>query len=160
DDHPMGDGEHPYGPASFDPARRRLIDDMVATGLRNPFMISSDWHSTFVNDVHTDFVDQSSPVVATEIVATAVTAGRPARCPPDARRGPYHRRMRWHDLGERAPRVADLARERLIDPGVLLVATARRDGTPRVSAVEPLVLDGDLWLSMLWQSRKASDLQR
>jgi hypothetical protein len=68
--------------------------------------------------------------------------------------------MRWHDLGESAPRLAERARERLVDPGVLLVATARRDGTPRLSAVEPLVLDGDLWLSMLWQSRKASDLQR
>jgi alkaline phosphatase D len=110
-DHPLGDGEHPYGPASFDPsqtvlgaqqerwvrkefgnsqaqwnvlanqvlfsalahesgpnprywqdswdgypvARRRLIDDMVGTGLRNPFVITGDWHSTFVNDVHPDF---------------------------------------------------------------------------------------------------------
>jgi hypothetical protein len=26
--------------------------------------------------------------------------------------------------------------------------------------VEPLVLDGDLWLSMMWQSRKALDLLR
>jgi hypothetical protein len=35
-----------------------------------------------------------------------------------------------------------------------------RDGTPRVSAVEPLVTGGDLWLSMLWQSTKAADLLR
>lgn len=47
---------------------------------------------------------------------------------------------------------------RLIAPGVLLVATIRRDGAPRLSPVEPLVLDGDLWLSMMWQSRKATDL--
>ena len=47
---------------------------------------------------------------------------------------------------------------RLIAPGVLLVATIRRDGSPRLSPVEPLVLDGDLWLSMMWQSRKAADL--
>jgi hypothetical protein len=31
----------------------------------------------------------------------------------------------------------------LLAPGVVLVATIRRDGTPRVSAVEPLVT-GDL----------------
>jgi hypothetical protein len=29
-----------------------------------------------------------------------------------------------------------------------------------VSPVEPLVLDGDLWLSMMWQSWKAIDLLR
>jgi hypothetical protein len=45
-------------------------------------------------------------------------------------------------------------------PGVLLVVTIRRDGLPRLSPVEPLVLDGDLWLSMLWESRKATDLHR
>jgi hypothetical protein len=43
---------------------------------------------------------------------------------------------------------------------VVLVATIRGDGTPRVSPVEPFVLDGTLWLSMLWQSRKATDLLR
>jgi hypothetical protein len=54
--------------------------------------------------------------------------------------------------------LAERARERLLGPGVLLVATVRRDGTPRLSPVEPLLLSGDLWLSMLWQSRKAADL--
>jgi hypothetical protein len=53
-----------------------------------------------------------------------------------------------------------VAHDRLIAPGVLLVMTIRRDGAPRVSPVEPLVLDGDLWLSMMWQSRKAMDLFR
>ena len=43
---------------------------------------------------------------------------------------------------------------------MLLVATIRRDGTPRLSPVEPFLLDGSLWLSMMWQSRKAQDLLR
>ena len=68
--------------------------------------------------------------------------------------------MRWSDLEHAQPRLARLARERLIDPGVVLVATIRRDGTPRLSPVEPYVLDGDLWLSMMWQSAKARDLVR
>jgi hypothetical protein len=68
--------------------------------------------------------------------------------------------MRWSEMTERQPGLAGLARQRLIDPGVLLVATIRRDGTPRLSPVEPFVLDGDLWLSMMWQSRKARDLLR
>lgn len=58
------------------------------------------------------------------------------------------------------PRLARLGRQRLIEPGVLLVATARSDGSPRISAVEPLVLDGSLWLGMMWQSAKARDLLR
>jgi hypothetical protein len=68
--------------------------------------------------------------------------------------------MNWSDLETTAPRLALLAYERLVKPGVLLVATIRRDGTPRLSPVEPLLLDGDLWLSMMWQSRKAADLLR
>jgi hypothetical protein len=53
-----------------------------------------------------------------------------------------------------------VAHERLIDPGVLLVVTIRKDGTPRLSPVEPFILDGDLWLSMMWLSHKARDLLR
>ncbi len=67
--------------------------------------------------------------------------------------------MRWSDLAEH-PKLESLARQKLVDPGVLLVVTRRRDGSPRLSPVEPFVLNGDLWLSMMWQSRKALDLLR
>lgn len=56
--------------------------------------------------------------------------------------------------------MAALGAARLIEPGVVLAGTVRRDGTPRISPVEPLILDGDLYLSMLWGSRKARDLTR
>ncbi len=68
--------------------------------------------------------------------------------------------MRWEDLERQAPRLAGVALDRLIGPGVVLVVTIRRDGAPRLSPVEPLVFDDELWLSMMWQSRKASDLLR
>ncbi|MGH3157297.1 MAG: pyridoxamine 5'-phosphate oxidase family protein [Streptosporangiaceae bacterium] len=68
--------------------------------------------------------------------------------------------MHWSDIERGQPRLARRGHERLIRPGVLLVATIRRDGTPRLSPVEPLLLDGDLWLSMMWQSTKARDLRR
>jgi hypothetical protein len=68
--------------------------------------------------------------------------------------------MDWSELEHRQPALAGLGRRRLLEPGVVLVATIRGDGTPRVSPVEPLVLDGTLWLSMLWHSRKAADLVR
>ena len=68
--------------------------------------------------------------------------------------------MRWSEIESRQPRLAAFGRSRLLDPGVVLVATIRRDGTPRLSPVEPFALDGDLWLSMMWGSLKAADLLR
>jgi hypothetical protein len=68
--------------------------------------------------------------------------------------------MRWSELQERQPRLAAAGRGRLLDPGVVLVVTIRRDGTPRLSPVEPFVLDGDLWLSMMPTSAKVRDLDR
>ena len=68
--------------------------------------------------------------------------------------------MNWSEMERRQPRLAELGRQRLIEPGVLLVGTIRRDGTPRISPVEPWLMDGELWLSMMWQSAKAVDLLR
>jgi hypothetical protein len=68
--------------------------------------------------------------------------------------------MRWSDVEDRQPRLAALGREKLLGPGVVLVVTVRRDGTPRLSPVVPFLLDGELWLSMLLNSTKAVDLTR
>lgn len=68
--------------------------------------------------------------------------------------------MDWVEVERRQPRLADLGRQRLMDPGLVLVATMRRDGTPRLSPVEPWIMDGVLWLSMMLRSTKAGDLAR
>jgi hypothetical protein len=68
--------------------------------------------------------------------------------------------MRWSEIATREPALAVVAHDKLIAPGVLLVGTTRRDGSARISGVEPLVLDGRLWLSMMQASTKASDLHR
>jgi hypothetical protein len=68
--------------------------------------------------------------------------------------------VRWSEVERGQPRLAELGVRLLTGPGVVLVATIRRDGTPRVSPVEPLLLDGSLWLSMMWRSAKAMDLFR
>jgi hypothetical protein len=68
--------------------------------------------------------------------------------------------MRWSEIEQYQPGLARLGRKRLLDPGVVLVATIRRDGTPRLSPVEPFAMDGALWLSMMWESTKATDLLR
>ncbi len=38
-------------------ARRRLLNEVVRTDLRNPVFLTGDWHSTFVNDLKLDFKD-------------------------------------------------------------------------------------------------------
>ena len=48
----------------------------------------------------------------------------------------------------------------MIKPGVLLIGTTRRDGSARISGVEPLIMESDLWLSMMSGSAKAQDLGR
>jgi len=68
--------------------------------------------------------------------------------------------VRWSDVERQQPQLAELGGRLLTGPGVVLVATIKRDGTPRLSPVEPLMLDGSLWLSMMWRSAKAMDLFR
>lgn len=67
--------------------------------------------------------------------------------------------VRWEEMVAAQPRLGQIAREQLLEPGVVLLGTARRDGTPRVSGVEPLVLEGELWLCMM-ASPKVADLRR
>ena len=58
------------------------------------------------------------------------------------------------------PALGRVVHDRLIKPGVVLLGTTRRDGSARISGVEPLVMDGELWLSMMSTSMKARDLER
>lgn len=66
----------------------------------------------------------------------------------------------WHEVEEAAPEVAGLARARFEATGLGLLATIRADGAPRVSGLEPLFADGDLWFGMMDSSRKGNDLRR
>lgn len=68
--------------------------------------------------------------------------------------------MRWQESAAQQPVLAEIGARKLTGPGVVLVATIRRDGSPRVSPVEPLLWDGNLWLSIGLGSRKVTDLRR
>jgi hypothetical protein len=72
----------------------------------------------------------------------------------------YRPPVRWADFEAQQPRFAALGREKLSGPGVVLVGTVRKDGSPRISPVEPLFWNGDLWLSMGLGTMKARDLHR
>jgi len=68
--------------------------------------------------------------------------------------------MRWSEFAACQPALAAIALDRLIGPGVVLIGTTRRDNSVRISGVEPLIMDGELWLSMMPASTKARDLYR
>jgi hypothetical protein len=68
--------------------------------------------------------------------------------------------MRWAEIAARQPALGEVAHDKLIKPGALLVGTVTSDGTARISGVEPLIMDGELWLSMMRTSMKAHDLHR
>ena len=66
----------------------------------------------------------------------------------------------WAEFAKAAPDLARFGEERFKSTGLALVGTVRRDGLPRISPVEPLIVDGQLYLGMMWRSRKALDLLR
>ena len=68
--------------------------------------------------------------------------------------------MNWSSFSSAAPELAAFGRERFEAAGLALVGTLRKDGSPRISPLEPLIHDGELYLGMMWQSRKALDLLR
>lgn len=67
---------------------------------------------------------------------------------------------RWQDVEDTEPEFAGRVRARLDEQKHKLLATLRKDGAPRISGIETTFADGDLWLGMMPDSRKAIDLQR
>jgi alkaline phosphatase D len=58
-------------------ARQRLISHLHAARVTNPVVLTGDIHSFWANDLKLDFDDAASPVVATELVGTSVSAHPP-----------------------------------------------------------------------------------
>ena len=66
----------------------------------------------------------------------------------------------WSDVVIAAPELAAAVQARFDAHGLGLLATLRRDGSPRISGIEPLFALGEVWLGMMPESRKALDLLR
>jgi hypothetical protein len=64
------------------------------------------------------------------------------------------------EMEAEAPELGKWARERFAATGLSLLGTLRSDGWPRISPVEPLILDGQLYLGMMPGSTKSRDLAR
>ncbi|MGN9840042.1 alkaline phosphatase D family protein [Nonomuraea sp. H19] len=76
----------------FPAARKRVTDRFADAQVRNPVIITGDWHSTFVNDIKRDFDDPDSPVIATEFVGTSISTNG-----DDTVYGPYYGPMIRHN---------------------------------------------------------------
>ena len=68
--------------------------------------------------------------------------------------------MTWGQFSEQDSELAKLGEDQFTRTGLALVGTLRRDGWPRISPVEPFIVGGELYLGMMWRSRKALDLLR
>ena len=68
--------------------------------------------------------------------------------------------MNWAQVEAAAPDLAAKVRKRFEAHGLALLATLRRDGSPRISGIETLFGEEELWLGMMPRSLKAADLLR
>lgn len=68
--------------------------------------------------------------------------------------------MNWQEVAAAAPELAAKVQARFEAHGLALLATLRKDGAPRLSAIETLFGEGELWFGMMPKSLKAADLLR
>ncbi|MEV6399510.1 pyridoxamine 5'-phosphate oxidase family protein [Streptomyces sp. NPDC051907] len=66
----------------------------------------------------------------------------------------------WADFQAAAPDFAEAVQQRFQRYKHHVLATLRKDGSPRVTGLEADFRRGELWLGMMDGSRKARDLQR
>lgn len=79
---------------------------------------------------------------------------------PRAHLACYRAPVTWSEFEAAVPELARLGRERFERAGLALLGTIRRDGSPRISPIEPHLAVGQLLLGMLPRSLKALDLHR
>ena len=74
-EHERRDGDRLWHDAwdGFPAARNRITRQFERHEVRNPVIITGDWHSTFVNDIKKNFDRPDSPTVATEFVGTSIS---------------------------------------------------------------------------------------
>ena len=66
----------------------------------------------------------------------------------------------WQAFAAAEPELAGIGAAAFDKTGLILLGTIRRDGSPRISPVEHMFLEGQLLLGMMHRSTKALDLLR
>ena len=127
----------------FPAARNRLTNAWVEHEVRNPVVVTGDWHSTFVNDILRDFDDPSSPVVASELVGTSISSNGDGEV-----YGPYYGPMikfnpyiRFFDGDRRGYVRCKLERSEL-RADLQTVSTVSRPDAPESTFASFLIEDG------------------
>jgi alkaline phosphatase D len=127
----------------FPAARKRVTDHLVEARVRNPVVITGDWHSTFVNDIKRDFDNPDSAVVATEFVGTSISTNGDA-----AVYGPYYGPMIRHNPhirffdGDRRGYVRCTVDRRQWRTDLRMVTSVSRSEAPAYTFASFLVEDG------------------
>ena len=68
--------------------------------------------------------------------------------------------MPWQIFQQQEPDLAAHGEELIERTGMVMLGTLRKDGSPRISPVEIVFTEGQLYLGMMWRSKKALDLLR
>jgi hypothetical protein len=66
----------------------------------------------------------------------------------------------WNDVQDGAGELAKDVQARFEATGLGYLATLRKDGSPRISGIEPWFGEGEVWIGSMWQALKAKDLLR
>ncbi len=66
----------------------------------------------------------------------------------------------WREVETGAPEIARPGAARLSAARIALLGTVRRDGSPRISPVEPYLVNGRLLVGAMTWSAKAADIRR
>jgi pyridoxamine 5'-phosphate oxidase-like protein len=66
----------------------------------------------------------------------------------------------WRGVESGAPELARLGMSRLNATHVALLGTLRQDGSPRISPIEPYLVEGELLIGAMTWSKKTDDLKR
>ncbi|MCW2815474.1 MAG: Alkaline phosphatase [Nocardioides sp.] len=144
-DHDGPDGDRLWHDAwdGFPAARQRLIGAWREAGTRNPVVITGDWHSTFVNDIHADFDQPGSPVVAAEFVGTSLSSNgdRTPYGPYYGPMVPFNPHIRFFD-GDRRGHVRCTVDREQFRADLEMVTTVTRADAPRSTLASFAVQDG------------------
>ena len=68
--------------------------------------------------------------------------------------------MAWAEFARSEPEFAKLIEDRFNSHKHKMLATLRKDGSPRITGIEATFANGQLWLGMMPGSMKALDLRR
>jgi alkaline phosphatase D len=127
----------------FPAARKRVTDHFVNARVRNPVIITGDWHSTFANDIRQDFDDTDSPVVASEFVGTSISSNGDGEI-----YGPYYGPMIRHNPhirffdGDRRGYVRCTVDRAHWRTDLRMVTTVSRSDAPAYTHASFVVADG------------------